>query len=101
MTTRKRTAKPRALDEHGHPVPFDRKLKDNGALHKLLIKACPPDPVTGAKSVPLLAKKLDISKQALNGAVGRGKVRPGLAQKIVDLANGEVTLSDFSPFIFN
>lgn len=101
MTTRKRTAKPRALDENGKPVPFDRKMRDNGALQKLLIKACPPDPATGAKSVPLLAKELDISKQALNGAISRGKVRPGLAQKIVDLANGEVTLSDFSPFIFN
>ncbi len=101
MTTRKRTAQPRALDEHGTPVPFERKKKDNGALHQLLIKACPPDPVTGAKSVPLLAKKLEISKQALNGAVSRGKVRPGLAQNIVDLANGRVTLSDFSPFIFN
>lgn len=101
MTTRKRTAKPRSLDENGAPVPFERKFKDNGALHKLLIKACPPDPVTGAKSVPLLAKELEISKQALNGAISRGKVRPGLAQKIVDLANGEVTLSDFSPFIFN
>ena len=101
MTTRTRTAKPRALDEHGVPVPFDRKLKDNGSLHKLFIKACPPDPVTGAKSVPLLAKQLDMTKQALNYAVARGKVRPGLAQKIVDIADGRVTLSDFSPYVFN
>lgn len=101
MTTRTRTAKPRAVDENGQPVPFERKLKDNGRLHKLFIEACPPDPKTGAKSVPLLAKKLDMSKQALNYAVARGKVRPGLAQKIVDLADGRVTLSDFTPFVFN
>lgn len=95
------THKPRGLDANGQPVPFVRKRKDNGALHKLLIKACPPDPVTGAKSVPLLAKSLGLSKQALNGAISRGKVRPGLAQQIVDMTDGEVTLSDFSPFIFN
>jgi hypothetical protein len=101
MAARTRTPKPRALDENGVPVPFERKLKDGGKLHTLLIKACPPDPVTGAQSVPLLAKKLDMSKQALNYAVARGKVRPGLAQKIVDLADGRVTLSDFTPFVFN
>lgn len=101
MTTRTRTAKPRALDENGTPVPFDRKLKDNGKLQKLFIEACPPDPTTGAKSVPLLAKELAMSKQALNYAVARGKVRPGLAQKIVDIADGRVSLSDFTPFVFN
>lgn len=101
MNARKRTPKPRSVDDKGVPVPFERKRKNGGALHKLFIEACPPDPVTGAKSVPLLAKKLDMSKQALNYAVVRGKVRPGLAQKIVDLADGRVTLSDFTPFVFN
>lgn len=85
-------------DENGEPVPFERKLKDNGPLHRLMIKACPPDPETGAKSIGVLATKIDVSRQALNKAVSKNSMTPGLAIKIVDVAEGRVTLADFSPF---
>ncbi len=97
---RTRTQKPRALDADGKPVPFNREFKKGDKLKDLLVLACPPDPKTGAKSIPLLAKSVSVSKQALGHAMGRGRVTPGLAQKIVDVADGRVTLNDLSPFIF-
>ena len=97
---RTRTQKPRSVDEHGKPVPFAREFKKGGALKDLLVKACPPDPVTGAKSVPLLAKSIGVSKQALGHAMGKATVTPSLAQKIVDAADGRVSLNDLVPFIF-
>lgn len=100
MTTRKRTAKPRGLDANGKPIPFERKFTEGGKLKKLLIDACPPDPVTGAKSIPLLAKAIGVSKQALGHAMERNKLTTGLATKIVDKADGRVSLNDLVPFIF-
>lgn len=104
---RTRTPKPRSTDEQGNPVPFVREFKQRKPLSKqqvklkeLMIEACPPDPVTGAKSVPLLAKEIKVSKQALGHAMSKTTVTPGLAQKIVDVAGGRVSLSDLSPFIF-
>lgn len=97
---RTRTAKPRALDEDGKPIPFARQFTEGGPLKKVLIEACPPDPVTGAKSIPLLAKSLNVSKQALGHAMTSGKLTPNLGQRIVDVAGGRVTISDLVPFIF-
>lgn len=104
---RTRTAKPRSVDEQGQPIPYAREFKQRKPMSKqqeklkaLLILACPPEKGTGAKSVPLLAKKIEVSKQALGHAMSKTTVTPGLAQKIVDAADGRVTLSDLSPFIF-
>ena len=97
---RTRTPKPRQLDEHGKPIPFTRQKSEGNALKKLMVEACPPDAVTGAKSIPLLAKSVGVSKQALAHAMGRSTVTPALAQKIVDVADGRVSLSDLAPFIF-
>lgn len=104
---RTRTAKPRSTDKDGKPVPFAREFTQRkplspqaARLKALMIEACPPEPVTGAKSVPLLAKEIKVSKQALGHAMRKTTVTPGLAQKIVDVAGGRVSLSDLSPFIF-
>lgn len=97
---RTRTQKPRAVDANGKPVPYAREFKKGGTLKNLMVSACPPDEATGAKSIPLLAKKISVSKQALGHAMGKGRVTPSLAQKIVDAADGRVSLSDLSPFIF-
>lgn len=104
MTDKKtRTARPREIDEDGNPVPYSRVRKDNGPLHKLLVKCCPPDPVTGAQSITGLAAALTddentISRQALNAAIIRGSINPRLAVRIVDIADGRATLADFAPF---
>lgn len=101
MTTKRtRTPKPREIDENGNPVPFARQKSEGNALKKLMIEACPPDPTTGAKSIPLLAKSVGVSKQALAHAMSRNVVTPKLAQTIVDVADGRVSLSDLAPFIF-
>lgn len=99
-TKRKRTPRPRAVDEHGKPIPFARQFSEGEQLKKLLIEACPPEELTGAKSIPLLAKKIEVSKQALGQAMDKKKITPSLAQKVVDVADGRVSLSDLSPFIF-
>lgn len=104
---RTRTPKPRAVDDKGNPIPFTREFAQRRKLSPqqqqlkdLMILACPPEPITGAKSVPLLAKKIEVSKQALGHAMSKATVTPSLAQKIVDAAEGRVSLSDLSPFIF-
>lgn len=106
-TKRTRTPRPRELDANGNPVPFVREFRQRKplsrqaeALKKLMIEACPPDATTGAKSIPLLAKNIEVSKQALAHAMSKTTVTPSLAQKIVDVADGRVTLSDLAPFIF-
>jgi len=100
MTKRTRTPKPRAIDTEGNPVPYARQFSEGGPLKDLFIKACPPEPTTGAKSIPLLAKSVGVSKQALGHAMNRNKLTPDLGQKIVDVADGRVTLNDLVPYIF-
>ena len=85
-------------DADGKPVAHVRSRKDVGPLHKLMLKACPPDPETGAKSIRVLANALGVSRQSLVAACARGQISVKRASAIVDLANGEVTLSDFAPY---
>lgn len=77
-----------------------RKIRDLGPLHDLLIEACPPNE-KGEKSTKILADKLHMSAWGVHLWIKRGKIPPGRAQKIVEIANNpEITLARFSPWIY-
>lgn len=73
--------------------------QDLGPLHDLLLKACPPDK-NGIKSISVLAERLEISAWSIHKWVQKGKIPPGRAVEVVDIAEGRVTLADFSPFVY-
>ena len=73
--------------------------KDAGPLHDLLIRACPPNR-KGQKSIPVLAKAMELTKWNIYKWIKRGRVPPERAEEIVKLANGSVALEEFFPFIF-
>lgn len=76
--------------------------KDKGALQSLLLRACPPNQ-DGEKSITILANVLGLSAWAVHKWCNRGKIPPNRARDIVDIADpkSDVTLHDFSPFIYN
>jgi hypothetical protein len=89
--------------------PKIRKIKDCGPLHDLLIRACPPtlDDKTklertpsGVKSIRMLARWLGMSAWGVQKWANTGRIPPQKARKIVDLNPEEVTLADFSPFVY-
>lgn len=69
-------------------------------LHCMLLKAVPPD-AAGKKSIIHLAKLLKISRSSIWKWIKRGKIPPDRAVDVVDVSEGEVTLADFSRFIYN
>lgn len=75
--------------------------RDNGPLHDLLLKACPPNE-KGEKSITILAARVGggLSTWAVYKWIKKGKIPPGRAVEVVDLADGRVTLADFSPFVY-
>lgn len=73
--------------------------RNNGPLHDLLLRACPPNEA-GEKSVTILADALGISAWSIHKWVQKGKIPPGRAVEVVDISEGRVTLADFSPFIY-
>ena len=73
--------------------------RNNGPLHDLLLKACPPNEA-GEKSITILADALDISAWSIHKWVQKGKIPPGRAVEVVDISEGRVTLADFSPFVY-
>lgn len=95
--------------------PREKKAEDLGALHRLLIRACPPhsrNPSTSAaaprylaspigdKSITILAWLLKVRPWSIYKWIDKGEIPPKRASAIVDLAEGRVTLADFSPFIY-
>lgn len=76
--------------------------KDKGALHRLLLRACPPNK-KGEKSITVLAAKLRLSAWAIHKWCNKGRISPNRARDVVDVADPEtgVTLSDFSPFFYD
>lgn len=73
--------------------------RNNGPLHDLLLKACPPNE-DGEKSITILAEKLEISAWSIHKWVQKGKIPPLRAVEVVDISEGRVTLADFSPFVY-
>jgi hypothetical protein len=76
-----------------------RKYKELGELHNLLLRACPPDD-NGNRSIPVLAKHLEMSSWGVFKWIKNNRLPPRQAAKIVELSHGEVTLNDFIPYIF-
>lgn len=77
----------------------ERKYKELGPLQDLLIQACPPNE-RGYKSIPVLAKALDMSYYGVYKWIQSGSIPPRAAMKVVEISEGRVTLNDFTPFIF-
>jgi len=75
--------------------------RNKGALHDLLLRACPPNEF-GEKSITVLAIKLGLSAWAVHKWANRGKLPPNRARDIVDIADprAAVTLADFTPFVY-
>jgi hypothetical protein len=76
-----------------------RKYKDLGPLHDLLLEACPPDG-TGERSIPILARHLQMSSWGVFKWIKYNKLPPRQAVKIVALSEGRVTIESFHPYIF-
>jgi hypothetical protein len=73
--------------------------RDNGPLHDLLLRACPPNR-NGEKSITILANKLKLSSWSVHKWIQNGKIPPKRAVEVVDISDGRVALADFSPFIY-
>lgn len=84
----------------GEPTHKDaRKYKDLGPLHDLLLLACPPDD-QGDRSIPILARHLEMSSWGVFKWIKNNKLPPRQAVKVVELSQGRVKLEDFTPYIF-
>lgn len=73
---------------------------DVNPLRAVLMRACPPDPATGQKSVLRLSKLMNLTDEAIFKWCRQQRIPPLMAARVVDLAEGRVTLADFSAFIF-
>lgn len=85
-----------------------------GHFQDLLLRACPPavkDPVTrkyrpaktgenGVKSIAALASMLDMVPWGVQLWIKKRRIPPGRAAQIVDMNPSEVSLHDFSPYIY-
>lgn len=80
-------------------IVTERKYRDLGPLHDLLVRACPPD-AAGHQSIPILAAALGISAQGVYTMIHKNKVVPEKAVRIAQLSAGRVTLDDLSPYVF-
>lgn len=86
------------------------KRRDLGHFQDLLLRACPPtvekdgnlevDEENGAKSIALLARWLGLTDWGVRLWIKKGKLPPMRAQEMVDLNPREVSLSDFSPYVY-
>ena len=75
------------------------RYKELGELHDLLLKACPANE-KGVRSIPVLAKALEISHQYVYRWIEEKKIPPKFVKKIVELPAQTVTREDFLPFLF-
>lgn len=80
------------------PVYSDPQEAPN-ELQKLLLTAVPVNE-HGYKSIRHLATMLGISRWSVQKWITRQKIPPGRAAQVVDLAEGRVSLADFSRFIY-
>lgn len=91
--------------------PKIRRNARLGHFHDLLLRACPPvirskktgklvPDASGVKSVALLAEMLGMSDWGVRLWIKKGKIPPMRAQEIVDLNPEEVSLADFSPYVY-
>ncbi|MGH9933387.1 MAG: hypothetical protein ACREA9_29745 [Pyrinomonadaceae bacterium] len=77
-----------------------RRIKELGPLQDLLLKCCPPDG-KGRRSIPLLAKQLDMTAYGVYKWIGDGHVPSKRIFELITLAKGAVTWEEFLPYVFN
>ena len=68
-------------------------------LQRLLLLAVPVNQ-HGFKSISHLAKLLGLSRWAIQKWIVSEKIPPNRAVQVVDLAEGRVSLADFSRFVY-
>lgn len=94
------TSTPRAITVTDDDKPATvKRHRNNGPLHDLLLRACPPN-AEGEKSITILSRKLKLSASAIHRWIKRNKIPPLRAKQVVDVSGGRVTLAQFSPFIY-
>jgi predicted transcriptional regulator len=81
------------------PVFHDPEDAEN-ELQKLLLLAVPRNK-HGFKSINHLAKLLKVSRWSVQKWIVRRKLPPNRAVQIVDLAEGRVSLADFTRFVYD
>ena len=93
--------------------PVTRKLDDLGPMHALLLKACPAclkDENTGKyirvdndgfKSTAILADLIGMSTWGIHLWIKRGRIPAKRAKQIADLNPQEVSIDEFSPYIYS
>lgn len=95
------STKRRSMEREDRKEVIVIRHRNNGPLHDLLLRACPPND-KGEKSITILADSFDppLSAWSIHKWVQKGKIPPGRAVEVVDLSDGRTTLADFSPFIY-
>lgn len=76
-----------------------RRKRDLGPLHRLLLRASPPDD-DGVHSIKALAAAIGISVQSIYKMIEKEKVSAEKAVRIVGVSQGRVSIEDFHPYVF-
>ena len=82
-----------------------RQYKDHGPLGDLLLKACRPDS-EGIRSIPNLARQIDLAPMSLYKWIRKAKIPPERALMIVEnsinpkTGKSSVKLEDFHPYVY-
>lgn len=72
-----------------------------GELHQILLTACPPN-INGSRSIRgSLAPALKVSHQYIYRWISDGRVPAKYVKKIVDVADGRVTVDELLPFVIS
>ncbi len=77
----------------------DRRKKDLGPLHDLLLKACPPTS-TGQRGIGILARRIGCTEATLFRIIKLRKMTPEKAQEIATASEGRVQIEDLYPYVF-
>lgn len=75
-----------------------RRLKELGPLQDLLLKCCPADP-KGHKSIPILARALDMTACGVYKWLSDERLPMKRAFELVELADGKVALDELLPYV--
>lgn len=74
-------------------------LKDCETLHDLLLFATPKNK-HGNKTIDHLAKLLKLTRWSVNKWIAKDKIPPERVPQIVNLAEGRVSIADFSRYVY-
>lgn len=78
---------------------YSEPEKVEDPLTRLLLRAVPPDE-KGWKTLTNLSGRIGVSRPGIRKWIVKGRIPPNRAVQIVDIAEGRVSLHDFSPFVY-